>query len=610
MAQFGKYIKTAGMYSALIVGSLLVLTIIMQLWRADIHIPFHYEGDSLQTGEWIKSIIDNGWYLENKYTGMPTGRYFHDFPMSENIHYAIIKVITFFTDSYAVAINIFYILTFPLIVCTSFYVFRRFSISPFLSAIGAFLFSFLEYHYARNIPHLFLGAYYLVPLIIMVMLWLFSGELETIESEGSSQAKGSSINPKFRGSIIICLLLSASNVYYAYFSCFLLLVTGAVRSVWQKKFRPVVTAVILITTITVGGLINIAPNILFYIQNGMNPAATARVYHEAELYSLKITDMLLPVTGHRIKFLADMKDKHEREISFLYTHYEPKPAAGLGMIGSAGFIFLLIFLIVYRRNGTHGAGGSDQQHILLYLSILNIAALLMATVGGFDSLVSHIIRYKIRAYERLSLFIAFFSLFAVLILVQQFYDTYVKNRKKPSIRFLTHTVYLQRVSFYIFMSALLLFGLFDQAGISSTPDYDSVKKKFLHDKKFVARIEQAVPRNTMIFQLPYVAYPESVHPHKMTDYDHLRFYLNSTKLRWSFGAIKGRSGDLWQKETASKPTPDMIRKITARGFRGILIDKNGYEDNGEKIIREVKNIIHTEPIMSDDNSIVFFSIQF
>jgi phosphoglycerol transferase len=608
MVQCEKYIKTIGIYSSLVIISILSLACIMQLWRADIHVPFQYDGDSIMTGEWVKSIIDNGWFLDNKYIGMPTGKNLRDVPMSDNFHYAIIKIITLFTDDYAAAMNIFYIFTFPLIVCTSFYVFRKFSISPFLSFFGAFLYAFLEYHYARNLAHIFLSAYYMNPLIIMVILWLFSGTLEITGEEATSRKFVGSINQKFRVSMIISLLVSACGIYYAYFSCFLLLTAGAVRSIWQKKFRPIVTAVVLTAIITIGGVLNLSPVILYQLQNGKNPEASARVYHEAELYSLKITELLLPVTGHRIKTLASLKDQHERETSFIYRFYKPKIAASLGIIGSMGFIFLLGFLIVYRKNNENILNDIDRHNLLLYLSILTIAALLMATVGGFDSIVAHIIRYKIRAYERLSIFIAFFALFAVLVIIQNFYDTYIKNRHTPVIRFNSITLYLPGILFHIFMTALLMAGLFDQAGIFSTPDYDTIKKKFLDDKKFTAHLERVLPCDSMIFQLPYIAYPESVHPYKMIDYDHLRFYLHTTKLRWSYGTVKGRSGDKWQKEAASKPAADMIKEIAGRGFKGIFINRNGYKDNGEKIIQEIKNILLVEPITSDDNSIVFFSM--
>jgi len=167
---------------------------------------------------------------------------------------------------------------------------------------------------------------------------------------------------------------------------------------------------------------------------------------------------------------------------------------------------------------------------------------------------------------------------------------------------------LSSIAFYIILLLLLFVGLFDQTGTYSIPNYDSVKNKFMNDEIFVSRIEQVLPRDSMVFQLPYIAYPESSHPYKMEDYDHLRFYLHTTKLRWSYGAVKGRSGDIWQKETASKPTADMIKEIAGKGFKGIFINRNGYKDNGDKIIQEIKNIVFVDPITSGDNTMVFFSL--
>lgn len=606
MGQRGAQIKILAVYASLIIITLITLTFIMQLWRSDIHIPFQYGGDTNMTAEWVKALLDNGWYLDNRYIGMPTGNNLRDVPQTDNFHYLIIKLISFFTNDYAAILNIFFILTFPLIVCTSFYVFRKFSISPHLSFIGAFLYAFLPYHYFRNIGHIFLSAYYMNPLIIMVILWLFSGQLDTIKEAGSFRRIIGSIKPKFIGSLAICCIIAAGHVYYAYFACFFLLIAGSVRSFWQKSFRPATTAIILTGVITVSGLLTLSPVILYQLQHGQNKAASVRVYHESELYSLKISELLLPTIGHRIKFLSDLRDKHEREISFLYRFYRPKIGSSIGIIGSAGFIFLLIFLLVYRKSDENDS--SKDYTLLHHLSILNITALLLSITGGFNSFVSHILRYKIRGYERMNNFIAFFSIFVILILIQKFYERYICNKQTQPIRIGSVNLRPQRITYYIVIFLILAAGLYDQAGKGSTPEYDSVKKKYMHDKQFVGRIEQVLPPGSMVFQLPYVSYPETKFPYKMIDYDHFRCYLHSKTLRWSYGTVKGRTGDKWQKNVSSKQTAALLKEISDKGFKGIYVDRNGYEDNGEKIISEIKAILKTEPITSDDKTMVFFKM--
>src|SRR3990172_9311290 len=468
-------VKSLAIYSSLVLISLAAVSLIMQIWRADMRIPFEYGADSVMAGEWVKSIIDNGWYWDNPYIGMPAGSNLRDVPMTDNFNFLVVKIISLCTHDYAATINIFYLLTFPFIVLASYYVFRKFSISPYISFIGAFLYAFLEYHYVRGLGHIFLGAYYIIPLIVMVILRLFSGELDSVKNDGTSRRLIDSINPRFAGSAAICLFAS-TWVYYAYFACIFLAVAGAIRSLWKKNIRPAVAAAILIAVIAGGVVLNISPSILFQLHHGKNPAAVDRVFHEAEQHSLKISELLLPVTGHRIKILSDIKNQYDRETSYIYRFYTPKVAASLGIIGSVGFLFLIVFLMVYRK--TDDKAQNDWDTLLPYLSILNMTALLMATIGGFNIFLAHIIRYKIRAYERLSVFISFFSIFALLILVQNFYDKYIKNKQSTVIRPKIISIPRQRILFYIVMFLLLAAGLYDQAGIYSTPDYDTVKKAY------------------------------------------------------------------------------------------------------------------------------------
>jgi hypothetical protein len=54
-------------------------------------------------------------------------------------------------------------------------------------------------------------------------------------------------------------------------------------------------------------------------------------------------------------------------------------------------------------------------------------------------------------------------------------------------------------------------------------------------------------------------------------------------LRWSFGAVKGREVDVWQKDVTALLTRNpehMLERIVARGFDGLLIDGRGFPSVG------------------------------
>ena len=62
----------------------------------------------------------------------------------------------------------------------------------------------------------------------------------------------------------------------------------------------------------------------------------------------------------------------------------------------------------------------------------------------------------------------------------------------------------------------------------------------------------------------------------MTDYDHLRGYLHSDTLSWSYGGVKGRRGRVaatpgGEADRRSRPT-----RSPRSGFDGVWLDRFGY----------------------------------
>src|SRR6185369_15166668 len=107
-----------------------------------------------------------------------------DVPTSDNnLYFLLIKLISLFTSDYAVIINLFFLLSFPLTTAIAFYVLRRFGLSYFPAALGSLLYTFLPFHLVRGQHHVFLTSYYLVPLMVMVILWVCSEEIMQTDAE-------------------------------------------------------------------------------------------------------------------------------------------------------------------------------------------------------------------------------------------------------------------------------------------------------------------------------------------------------------------------------------------------------------------------------------------
>ena len=561
-------LKQASEYIIAVALCLLVLFLYLKLWRADLRVPLFYSGDTVFYTAVVKGMIDNGWYWQNHFVGAPGGLLMYDFPWIDTTVGVFLWLISRFTHNPALVLNLFYLLTYPLVAVASLYVFRHFKFSYVPALFCTLLYTFLPYHFLRNENHLILSAYYGIPLVVMVLLWISAEEF-------SLRTK------RFLVSAVICVVIGSSGVYYPFFSCFLLLVAGAIGTLKFQKLRPLATAVILVGITGTTVAINLSPSLIYKYRHGeatsmqRNPAG-------AEVFALKLSQLLLPITGHRVPTLNAIKKFHNQN-----TLVTENDAAALGFIGTLGFLALLVQLL----RGKEIVAGT-RSRLLHDLSRLNIFAVLLGTAGGFGFIFAVLISSGIRCYNRISVFIAFFSLMAIGIGIERIYP---QTSRARSI-------------FSLLLMLVFIGGFLDQTSRSYIQDYAQTRSWYLSDKEFVNRIESSVPQGAMIFQLPYVPFPEYPPQHNMVDYDHFRGYVHSRNLRWSYGTMKNRDGDRALQLVAGLPTAELVKTIVFAGFEGIYVDRFGYDDDGKAIETELTKLLQTEPLRSPNGRLLFFNI--
>jgi hypothetical protein len=568
--------------------SLLYTYLFFKLYRADLRVPFIYYGDTMFYGMLIKGIGEHGWYLNNPNIGLPFGTELHDFPIPDTFHFFLIKLATWFTHDHALILNLFFILTFPLATITSLYVFRQFNFSFFPALLGSMLYTFVPYHLSRSEHHLMYSAYYVVPLIILVMLWVCSLAGKN-NNQGHQEISFSLRNPKLIISFVICLLIaSTGGVYYSFFACYLLLVIGLIQSISLKSFRYLLLPGFLTSVIFATLIANLSPSIIYQFKNGKTDTAQ-RVPSESELYGLKIAQLVLPLTGHRIRALREVKDQYNT-----FPLVSENDDSTLGLIGSIGFITLLGMLLCKGLNFKSREEGSTQ-NLLGHLSVLNIAAVLLGTIGGLSSLFNLLISPQIRAYNRISIYISFFAFFTIVLLLEGARQRFFQSPGR-------------RVIFSIIVIVATGLGLLDQSARRFVPAYAAGKVEYQNDADFIKMVEASVPARSMIFQLPVKRFPETIAIERVYDYDLLKGYLHSKDLRWSYGAMRGRQSDIWQASVVAKPTPEMVEIITLANFEGIYIDRFGYPDNAAKLENDLTTLLGVNPIVSKNGRLSFFTL--
>jgi phosphoglycerol transferase len=207
--------------------------------------------------------------------------------------------------------------------------------------------------------------------------------------------------------------------------------------------------------------------------------------------------------------------------------------------------------------------------------------------------IGYLISPQIRGWDRISIVIAFFALCAVGLGIDALRRRMGERRRR---------VWLAAVG------VLGLVGIYDASSLYVIPPYTATAWSYGADAAFVQQIQTQVPHDAMIYELPYIPYPENGPTVRMLDSDQMRGYVHTTTgLRWSYGAMKGRPQD-WEAYTDGLPARTLVDGLVAAGFSGIWIDRFGYADSGAAVRRSIQAVLGAPPIVSRDQRHWFFSL--
>ncbi|MDO9395146.1 MAG: hypothetical protein Q7T71_01230, partial [Herbiconiux sp.] len=493
----------------------------LDLWHLDWRVPIYYGGDALAVASHFKTIIETGWFTHQPDLGAPYGQFYSDYPQADNLHFIAADVLRLFTGDFGVAMNVYFVIGFPLAAITGLWFLRMLGVSRILGVALAVAFAIAPYHFIKGEGHLFLAAYFVVPLALGLLVRVALG-LPLWSRRVLSGRNAATIGT-------VALLGTASS-YYSVFVALVLAVAGLAK-LWQtrawRRFGGATTAGLAIAATM---LVNLTPSILYRIANGVNEAVLVRSPPEAELYSFKLSSLLLPVPGHRFGPFATLRQ--------LYDTYYPLPseAPTLGLIAAAGFVALVVVAVYFLLTAGRPRWRAPARftRLLAVLAGLTLTAFLFGTVGGLSTLLSFV-DFPIRSWNRIAILISMLALAAVGLLLDRLLRRARRasaNRppSRPSRRWLIALP----------LAALLtVLAVWDQIPPVDRDARAATVAEFASDDGFVERIQQTVEPECLIYQLPYIAFPESPPVNGVTDSEELRPFLHSETLRWSAGGIKG-----------------------------------------------------------------------
>jgi hypothetical protein len=565
------------------IAALVLACLALKVWRGDLDVPFAYEQETQYYLMLAKAMDDHGGYFENPSLGAPFGQELQDFAVgTDRLNLDLLRLLGLVFGSPAAAVNVFFLLTFPLAAAAAFLVFRLLGIARAAAVVCALLFALAPYHFERGEGNLFLSAYWVVPLGAYLVLATLAGDslFRRREGKGGLRAYASG---RTLLTVAFCVAVASTGIYYAAFTALLLAGATLIALVARVGRAAVAGGVICLALILVGVLVHLSPSIAYRWDNGVNPASE-RHPRESEVFALKLSDLVFPVDLHRLepfaRFVADYKAA---------SPIRSEPMA-LGPVAAAGFIGLLVVGLVVLVGRPARAGPPVVRHA----AAATMLAFLIGTIGGISTVIALLVTPQLRAWNRISIFIAFFAFLAVAVALGAL-----------GRRLGTHP--LRQAAFAAVLGGLLVFGLWNQVTYNHVPPYE-LAATFEADQRFVGEIERRLPPDAAVFQLPYVPFPESRQVVDAHENDLLRGYLHSEDLRWSAGATKGRPED-WADDLAGLPMATVLDAAAAAGFAGLMIDRFGYADRAAALENELRGRLGSQPLASEYGRHSFFDLR-
>lgn len=555
----------------------------MRIWEIDISVlPKNYD-DVVSMAALAESINENGiaGIYFNERLGAPESSSLIDFQFFDFLLAGMVALVNLFTSDGVMTIYIVYFLGFPLAAAGMFFLLTYLRIESLTKVTLSILFAVSPYHFLRGIGHLTLSNYFIIPLGVYLAFIILDYD----------RIKECKVKRIF--ACISAVLVGLSCAYYAFFVAVILGVALLFKIAQNKNLKVFLYEARYLYIISAGVFMEILPKLIYSVFNGKNYESAVRYPSEAEHLGLKIIQLFLPPAYSRIgKFRAitEMYQNSGVEINENVT-------SSMGMVATIGFLLVCIwFFISYLRideNIKYRSISKRQFETLNkycnFLALSMLALLLLSMVGGFGVIFNSFVTPLIRAYCRVSILIMCICL-TMLALFCNNLGALIKNK----------------VCYFVVVLFILCLGLYDQVKIEKAEWQVSLKQSDKVYADFFAGVENALENGDMVYQLPYMDFPEAdFQIVNMGHYAPFLGYLYTDSIRWSYGGVKGRNTIAKEMVCDNGMSDEFLENLKQYGFAGVCIDTYGFEDSGTEVCGFYDGL-NTESKVSEDGRFYFY----
>ena len=574
-----------------------VAAIVYRVWDRSWSTPFVHAGDAMAHLALLETVGWTGTPAPNDRLGAPYSVDWVDMPSgADRGHLIVLRGLRAMTGDPVAAANLYLLLAIVMVGLAAYVVMRRLSCSPLASGVASVVFAVAPAQFARaSVGHLFLANYVAVPIAVYLALWA-SGGLGPVRPGWR----------RWAAPAVLVVVVGSASPYYAVFGLIIIAAVGAIVAVRRRSWR----AVLRPSAVSIGIMAVVVANVAGEaLRRGGD--AGVRVPLDSDAYGLRITQMLLPIRDHRMGVLSEWADRAFR------VDVPGDRGAALGLLMLIGLVALGVWAIRRIGRASPGADGNTgdapagtteatagttnllgteipgRPGVLARLSVVALASLGVATVGGLGMVLATVGVTQIRAWSRMAIFVGFVGAVVLAMLLDG-----LSRRHAPST--------LVRVAG---ASVLVLVAVFDQFGTGSLPSPSYNEQRWTADVELAGDLQAALPDDSMVFQLPVGTFPAELPVGSISANDLLGpAVAGDGSLRWNVGSLSGRSGD-WQRSVTALPAGQLLGDLAAADMAAVVIDRRGLDADAAGLEADVIAQLGPPEFVTSDGSRAWWDLR-
>lgn len=502
------------------------------------------EGDMLST---YVNAANWGWLSFERTThfGYPLGMDLNLFPTLDITQNTVAAAVNTLTGNPFVGINLLLALSFPLVAALAYIAIRLTGLQGPLAIALAVAFSIIPYHFGRGLGHTYLATLYAAVTGVILAQLIGQGRIEDLLT---ASPRGRRIRNAALLAVLV-LITAWSGVYYAAFGLLLMAAAVLYRIARRDTPRQLAWSLIPPVATAILALLGALPAVLATRNDRPFAVLFERTPFESVIFAGNLAMAALPAPISRMPFLAEYNTRVNEAVG---------PAPMFENVSNTNFgtwiTFIALITIAIALFTKH-------RKRLGFLAVLGATSVLFFIPWGANYIFAVLVTPQIRAWNRL---------LPILLLLIILAAATVLGRLPRAQR--TPTA-LALAALIIGISAVEVAWPFRTAYAQGSQANGEVTTAAID---YTTRINEAIPQNCGILQLPHQVYPENGSIREMNDYEHFWTSLVDDTKSWSYGAVKNTQAGAWLQALPEVPNTKQIDLLSRAGFCGIHLDTRAF----------------------------------